>query len=169
MPTAGLLAQVLVAKYGDHLPLYRQEQIFGRAGLAIPRSTLGAWVGRCGVQLQPLVDALGQAILQQQVLHADETPVQMLSPGKGKTHRAYLWAYTSTQFSELRAVVYDFAESRAGAHARAFLAYFGERDRRFRERDRFGGVGRCAVSIVDFLVSSGRVRAPGRWVWERLF
>ncbi|MDR5825958.1 IS66-like element ISBcen19 family transposase, partial [Caballeronia sp. LZ043] len=118
MPTAGLLAQVLVAKYGDHLPLYRQEQIFGRAGLAIPRSTLGAWVGRCGVQLQPLVDALGQAIRQQAVLHADETPVQMLSPGKGKTHRAYLWAYTSTQFSELRAVVYDFAESRAGAHAR---------------------------------------------------
>lgn len=121
MPTAGLLAQVLVAKYGDHLPLYRQEQIFGRAGLAIPRSTLGAWVGRCGVQLQPLVDALGQAIRQQAVLHADETPVQMLSPGKGKTHRAYLWAYTSTQFSELRAVVYDFAESRAGAHARTFL------------------------------------------------
>ncbi|MEN8518111.1 IS66 family transposase [Burkholderia sp. RS02] len=121
VPTAGLLAQVLVAKYGDHLPLYRQEQIFGRAGLAIPRSTLGAWVGRCGVQLQPLVDALRQAILQQSVLHADETPVQMLSPGKGKTHRAYLWAYTPTQFSELRAVVYDFAESRAGAHARTFL------------------------------------------------
>ncbi len=108
-------------KYGDHLPLYRQEQIFGRAGLAIPRSTLGAWAGRCGVQLQLLVDALGQAIRQQAVLHDDETPVQMLSPGKGKTHRAYLWAYTSTQFSELRAVVYDFAESRAGAHARTFL------------------------------------------------
>lgn len=90
MPTAELLAQVLVAKYGDHLPLYRQEQIFGRAGLAILRSTLGAWVGRCGMQLQPLVDALGQAIRQQAVLHADETPVQMLSPGKGKTHRAYL-------------------------------------------------------------------------------
>nr|WP_057929574.1 IS66 family transposase [Burkholderia ambifaria] len=121
VPTAGLLAQVLVAKYGDHLPLYRQEQIFGRAGLAIPRSTLGAWVGRCGVQLQPLVDALRQAILQQGVLHADETPVQMLSPGKGKTHRAYLWAYAPTQFGELRAVVYDFAESRAGAHARMFL------------------------------------------------
>lgn len=107
-------------KYGDHLPLYRR-QIFGRAGLAIPRSTLGAWVGRCGVQLQPLVDALGQAIRQQAVLHANETPVQMLSPGKGKMHRAYLWAYPSTQFSELRAVVYDFAESRTGAHARTFL------------------------------------------------
>jgi transposase len=57
-PPACLLAQVLVAKYTDHLPLYRQESIFGRAGLAIARSTLGAWVGMCGVQLQPLVDAL---------------------------------------------------------------------------------------------------------------
>jgi transposase len=102
-------------------PLYRQEQIFGRAGLAIPCSTLGAWVGACGVQLQPLVDALHQEILQQNVLHADETPVQMLSPGKGKTHRAYLWAYTPTQFSDLRAVVYAFADSRAGEHARTFL------------------------------------------------
>jgi transposase len=121
IPTAGLLATVLVAKYADHLPLYRQEQIFARAGLAIPRSTLGTWVGTCGMQLQPLVDALHQEILQQDVLHADETPVQMLSPGKGKTHRAYLWAYTPTLFSELRAVVYDFAESRAGEHARTFL------------------------------------------------
>jgi transposase len=121
IPTTGLLASVLVSKYADHLPLYRQEQIYGRAGLAIARSTLGAWVGLCGVQLQPLVDALRQEILQQSVLHADETPVQMLSPGKGKTHRAYLWAYTATQFSDLRAVVYDFADSRAGEHARAFL------------------------------------------------
>jgi transposase len=121
IPTAALLAQVLVAKYGDHLPLYRQEQIFGRAGLAIPRATLGAWVGRCGVQLQPLVDALRQALLRQSVLHADETPVQMLNPGKGKTQRAYLWAYTPTRFNDLRAVVYDFADSRAGEHARQFL------------------------------------------------
>src|SRR5690606_38834084 len=54
IPTTGLLAQVLVAKYADHLPLYRQEQIFGRAGLLIARSTLAEWVGRCGVELQPL-------------------------------------------------------------------------------------------------------------------
>jgi transposase len=121
IPTAALLAQVLVAKFGDHLPLYRQERIFARAGLAIPRSTLGAWVGTCGVQLQPLVEALREEILRQGVLHADETPVQMLSPGQGKTHRAYLWAYCPTQFADMRAVVYDFADSRAGEHARAFL------------------------------------------------
>jgi transposase len=90
IPTTGLLAQVLVAKYADHLPLYRQESIFGRAGLAISRSTLAQWVGQCGVQLQPLVDALRAELLKHSVLHADETPVAMLKPGNRKTHRAYL-------------------------------------------------------------------------------
>jgi transposase len=121
IPTAGLLAHVLVSKHGDHLPLYRQERIFARAGLAIPRSTLGQWVGMCGVQLQPLVDALKKNILKHRVLHADETPISMLSPGKGKTHRAYLWTYCPGAFEQMKAVVYDFAESRAGEHARAFL------------------------------------------------
>ena len=121
IPTAGLLAHVLVAKHSDHLPLYRQEAIFGRAGLAIPRSTLAAWVGVCGVRLQPLVDALKRHVLACPVVHADETPVAMLAPGKGKTHRAYLWAYAAGAFEPLRAVVYDFTISRAGEHARAFL------------------------------------------------
>src|SRR5271155_4052594 len=58
IPTAGLLAQVLIAKYLDHLPLYRQEAIFGRAGFALPRSTLAQWVGACGLRLRPLVDAM---------------------------------------------------------------------------------------------------------------
>lgn len=121
IPTAGLLAQVLVAKYSDHLPLYRQERIFGRAGVEIPRSTLAQWVGICGVRLQPLVDALKVQVLSHSVLHADETPVAMLKPGNGKTHRAYLWAYAPGAFEDLRAVIYDFCESRAGEHARAFL------------------------------------------------
>ena len=121
IPTAGLLAHVMVAKFADHLPLYRQEKIFGRAGLTIPRSTLAQWVGQTGVQLQPLVDALREAVLAQKVVHADETPVQMLAPGQKKTHRAYVWAYCTTPFSALRAVVYDFSPSRAGEHARNFL------------------------------------------------
>lgn len=122
IPAPGLLAQVLVAKYGDHLPLYRQEKIFARAGVDIARSTLADWVGRCGVALQPLVDALRTVLHHQGVLHADETPVAMLAPGKQKTHKAYVWAYTSTAFSGLNSVVYDFAPSRAGEHARRFLA-----------------------------------------------
>jgi transposase len=126
IPTTGLLAQVLVAKYADHLPLYRQEGIFGRAGLAIARSTLAAWVGQCGVHLQPLVDALRAELLTRGVLHADETPVAMLKPGHGKTHRAYLWSYCTTAYDPLRAVVFDFADSRAGQHARDFLGLPGE-------------------------------------------
>lgn len=121
IPTAGLLAHVLVAKFADHLPLYRQEAIFSRAGYAVPRSTLAQWVGTCGVQLQPLVDALRAEVLACPVLHADETPVAMLKPGAGKTHRAYLWAYAPGAFEDTPAVIYDFCESRAGAHARAFL------------------------------------------------
>lgn len=121
IPTTGLLAQVLVAKYVDHQPLYRQEGIFGRAGLAIPRSTLAQWVGACGVQLQPLVDALKQDLLRHTVLHADETPVAMLKPGHGKTHRAYLWSYCTGAFEPTKAVIYDFTESRAGRHAKEFL------------------------------------------------
>ena len=121
IPTSGLLAQVLIAKYADHLPLYRQERIFGRAGLAIPRSTLAERVGTGGVWLQPLVDALRAQLLAQPVLHADVTPVAMLAPGKKKTHWAYVWVYCSTPFSELKATIYDLAPGRAGEHARAFL------------------------------------------------
>jgi len=132
IPTAGLLAQVLVAKHADHLPLYRQEAIFGRAGLAIPRSTLAAWVGQCGARLQPLADAMKAQLLQCQVLHADETPVAMLAPGKGKTHRAYLWAYTAALSENIKAVVYDFTEGRSGENARAFLGH--EPTKRAREQ-----------------------------------
>ena len=124
LATTGLLAHVLVAKYADHLPLYRQEGIYARAGVPLSRSTLAQWVGSCGVQLQPLVDALRLAVLGHRVIHADETPVQMLKPASqrnGKTHRAYLWAYTPSQHEELKAVVYNFCESRAGSHAKAFL------------------------------------------------
>jgi transposase len=129
IPTTGLLAQVLVAKYLDHLPLYRQEAIFERAGMAIARSTLAQWVGECGAQLQPLVDALAAEMLQQRVLHADETPVAMLKPAHqrdGNTHRAYLWSYCTTSFNPMKAVVFDFADSRGGQHVRAFLGLPGD-------------------------------------------
>jgi hypothetical protein len=126
VPTAGLLGHVLVAKFADHLPLYRQEGLFERAGFAIPRSTLAQWVGSCGVQLQPLIEAMKAELLRQRVLHADETPVAMLDPGAGKTHRAYLWTYCSTVLQPTRLVVFDFAESRAGRHPAEFLGHPGE-------------------------------------------
>ena len=74
----------MVAKFADHLPLYRQEKIFGRAGLMIARSTLAQWVGQTGVQLQPLVDALREAVLAEGVIRADETPVQYSRRGRRK-------------------------------------------------------------------------------------
>ena len=126
IPTAGLLAQVLVAKYLDHLPLYRQERIFERAGMAIARSTLAQWVGECGAQLQPLVDALSAELLRHDVLHADETPVGMLKPGNGKTHKAYIWTYCTTTFNPTKAVVFNFAETRSGENVREFLGQNGE-------------------------------------------
>jgi transposase len=93
----GLLAHVLVAKYADHLPLNRQEAIFARAGVALPRSTLAEWVGACGFALQPVVAALKEEILGHRVLHADETPVRLLTPGAKGVQRAWLWAYTARQ------------------------------------------------------------------------
>ncbi len=121
IPTAGLLAHVLVAKYADHLPLYRQEGIFERAGLGIARSTLAQWVGTCGVRLEPIALALKAELLTRSVLHADETPVPMLKPGLKRTHKAYLWTYGSTEYDPAPIVVYDFAEGRSGEHAENFL------------------------------------------------
>lgn len=116
----GLLAQVLISKYVDHAPLYRQEAIFSRSGVTIPRSTLAEWTGICGVRLQPLVNALKSELLASPVLHADETPVALLDPGAGKTRRAYLFAY-ATAAAENPIVVFDFCESRSGQHAARFL------------------------------------------------
>lgn len=126
IPTASLLAQVLVAKFLDHLPLYRQERIFERAGMAIARSTLAQWVGECGAQLQPLVDALEAELLRHDVLHADETPVAMLKPGNKKTHKAYIWSYCTTNFNSTKAVVFNFAETRSGENVRKFLGQDGD-------------------------------------------
>lgn len=97
-----------------------------RAGMAIARSTLAHWVGECGAQLQPLVDALSAELLRHDVLHADETPVGMLKPGNGKTHKAYIWTYCTTTFNTTKAVVFNFAETRSGENVREFLGKDGE-------------------------------------------
>ena len=110
-----------MAKFADHQPLYRQEGIFERAGLAIPRSTLAEWSGTCGVRLEPLWWAQKDHLLRRTVVHADEIPVPMLKPGLGHTHRAYLGSYGTTEYDPAPIVVYEFAESRRGQHARTFL------------------------------------------------
>lgn len=122
MATSGLLAWVAISKYLDHLPLYRVEQIAARQQVTLSRSTLSEWIGRIGVALQPLADRLSERLRQQSCLHADETPVRQLDPGKGKTRRAYLWAYRSNNLSgSLPMVVFDYQTSRSGHYAASYL------------------------------------------------
>ena len=123
MAAVGLYVWVIIAKYLDHLPLYRLEQIAARDQVILTRSTMAAWVGRIGVALQPLADRLAELLLKRRVLHADETPVAQLDPGRGKTKRAYLWAYRSNVLETgPPIVVFDYQGSRAGRHAKEFLA-----------------------------------------------
>lgn len=119
MAAPGLLAQVAIQKYADHLPLYRQEAIFARHGIELGRTTLAEWIGVIGWQLQPLVTRLREKLLESPVLHADETPVAQLDPGAGKTKRAYVFAYRSTGDPPI--VIFDYCPSRAGRHAASFL------------------------------------------------
>ena len=124
IPAAGLLAQIVIAKHDDHLPLYRQAEIYARSGVHIARSSMAQWVGICGVRLAPLAQALRDFIVAQAVIHADETPVALLAPGRGKTKRAYVWVYRTTDFVAQRAVLFDFAAGRGGEHPRRVLAHF---------------------------------------------
>jgi transposase len=121
MPAAGLVAHTLVSRFVDHLPYYRQEQINARSGVHTPRSTLAAWSGRGGAALQPLFDAQREFVLGAQVLHADETPVNMLDPGAGKTKKAYVWAYARSGFDAQPGVAYDFCVGRGAKYPMAFL------------------------------------------------
>jgi transposase len=121
----GLLAQILVAKYAEHQPLYRQCEIYRRSGVNMARATLAEWVGVCGVALAPLVAAMKAELLTLPVLHADETPIAQLDPGAGKTKRAYLFVYRSAD-PATDITIFDYCANRSGAHARKFLgAYRG--------------------------------------------
>ena len=92
-PGPGLLAHVLVSKYCDHLPLYRQSRIFARDGVDLDRSTLAGWVGKATALLEPLADAVGHHVLAGRALFADDTPVKLLAPGAGKTATGRVWTY----------------------------------------------------------------------------
>jgi transposase len=92
-PGPGLLAHVLVNKYADHLPLYRQSQIYAREGVDLDRSTLADWVGKSTALLEPLADAIAKRVKEGAALFADDTPLKMLAPGNKKTKTARIWAY----------------------------------------------------------------------------
>jgi hypothetical protein len=90
---AGLLAHVLVSKYGDSLPLYRQSEIYAREGVEIERSTLAEWVSGSAALLAPLVERIGAHVMSASKIHADHTPVPVLAPSTGKTKTGRLWTY----------------------------------------------------------------------------
>jgi transposase len=116
----GLLAHVLVAKYADHLPLYRQSEMYAREGVELDRSTLADWVGGASRTLRPLVDELKRYVLSAEKLHGDDVPVPVLAPGNGKTKTGRLWTYVRddrpTGSEAASAVWFAYSPDRKGEH-----------------------------------------------------
>ncbi|WP_128931736.1 IS66 family transposase [Bradyrhizobium zhanjiangense] len=128
LATPALLAQVLVSKYCDHTPLYRQSQVFARHGVDLPRSTLAGWVGGACWWFELLHDRLCKNVFESDHLFADDTPIPVLDPGRGRTKTRRLWVYARDQRSwagpEPPAAVYVFAPDRKAERPAAHLAHF---------------------------------------------
>jgi transposase len=125
LPTERLVAQVLVAKYADHCPLYRQSQILARQGIVIDRSTLAFWVGYAAAEIRPLWRLMREELLRSTKLFVDETTVPVLDPGRGRTKTGYFWVLARDdrpwRGRAPPAVVYSYAPGRGGEHAIALL------------------------------------------------
>ena len=128
IPTEALIAQVLVAKYADHLPLYRQAQIYARQGIQLDRSTLADWVGRAAWYLRPLRDHILERLRRSERLFADETTAPVLDPGRGRTKTGQLWAYARDDrpwgSNDPPMVAYVYAADRKGERAEAHIGNF---------------------------------------------
>jgi transposase len=127
-PGPGLLAHVLVSKYADHLPLYRQSGIYAREGVVLERATLADWVGKTAALVRPLVEAIESHVMAAERLHADDTPVPVLAPGTGKTRTGRQWVYVRDERPyggpHPPAVLYRYSPDRKGEHPRAHLKAF---------------------------------------------
>lgn len=125
---SGLLARVMVAKYAEHTPLYRLSEIFARQGVDLSRATMARWVGICSTLLAPLALAIKDAVLAPGKVHADDTPVKVLQPGKGKTKTGRLWVYVrddrNAGSATPPAVWFAFSPDRQGIHPQTHLAGF---------------------------------------------
>ena len=128
LPGPGLLAHVLVSKYADHQPLYRQSDIYAREGIDLDRSTLAGWVGAASELLTPLVEEIRKHVVAGSKIHADDTPVPVLAPGNGKTKTGRLWTYVRDDrpagYSTAPAVWFTYSEDRKGEHPRQHLKDF---------------------------------------------
>jgi transposase len=129
MPTEATIASVIVSKYADHLPLYRQSQIYARQGVDIDRSTLAFWVGKAAYELRPIHDALLAHLKTSSKLFMDETPAPVLDPGRGKVKKGYFWALARDDRAwngpEPPGVAFTYAPGRSGKYATEILQGFG--------------------------------------------
>lgn len=159
LPTAGLLAQVIGAKYADHLPLYRQEGIYRRSGIELPRATLASWVADAARLLDPLVGELERYVMSAKKLHADDTPVPVLSPGNARTRTARLWAYVRddrpSSGVDPPAVVYRYSPDRRSERPQAHLRSFA------------GILQADGYSGFSALYTSGRITEAACWAHAR--
>ena len=159
LPGPGLLAHVAVSKFADALPLYRQTQIYARDGVELERSTLADWLGGTARLVQPLVDALGRYVLGAKKLHADDTPVPVLEPGRGRTKTGRLWTYVRDDrpagSTEAPAVWFQYSPDRKGerpvAHLKSFVGVL--------QADGYAG--------FDQLYSRGDIVAAACWAHVR--
>ena len=119
---------MLISKYGDHLPLYRQSQIYERSGIELHRATLASWVGQASFHLRPVVDCLTAALKKSEKLGLDETTVRVLDPGRGKTKTGYMWTLVRDERpwsgSDPSGVVFRYAPGRGGKHGAELLEGF---------------------------------------------
>jgi len=159
MAGAGLLAHVLVSKYCDHLPLYRQSEIYARQDVELERSTLADWVGGSAQLLGPLVEALRRYVTAASKLHADDTPVPVLAPGQGKTKTGRLWTYVRDDRpagdTAAPAVWFAYSPDRKGEHPAQHL----ERFRGTLQADAYAGFNQ--------LYENGRIQQAACWAHVR--
>jgi transposase len=144
-----LLAHVLVSKFGDHQPLYRQSEIFAREGIDLDRSTLAGWVGAASELVAPLVDEIRKHVLAGSKVHGDDTPVPVLAPGNGRTKTGRLWTYVRDDrpagLSTAPAVWFAYSDDRKGEHPRRHL------------KDYTGALQADAYSGLHHLYGDGRI------------
>ena len=155
----GLLAHVLVSKYGDHLPLYRQSEIYAREGVELDRSTLADWVGGTSRLLEPLLEALRRHVMSAQKLHADDTPVPVLAPGLGRTKTGRLWTYVRDDRpagdATPPAVWFAYSPDRKGEHPQAHLSQFT------------GTLQADGYAGFDQIYEAGRIQEAACWAHVR--
>ena len=159
LPGPGLLAHVLTAKYCDHLPLYRQSAIYAREGVRLERSTLADWVSATADLLAPLVQVLSRYVRAGEKIHADDTPLPVLAPGRGRTRTGRLWVYVRDDRpaagTAAPAVWFAYSPDRRGAHPQEHL------------RDFSGIVQADAFAGFDALYAGGRMQEAGCWAHVR--